>query len=344
MRVAILHHAVTSTDAPDERDVLVQAQAVGAALSALGHTWACRPCTLNLGQVRSWVEGFRPGLIFNLVESLQGTGRLIHLIPTLLDAMGVAYTGSCAEAIMASSHKVFAKERLMALGLPTPSWIGPVPADLPSLSSAGTPAAEPSARWIVKSLWEHASIGLDEASTIISEQPEQVLARLRERTSQLGGACFAERFIAGREFNLSLLAGPWGPEVLSPAEILFEGYPSEALRIVGYRAKWDESSDEFQNTPRRFDFPPQDAALLERLKSLAVQCWEGFGLNGYARVDFRVDGAGRPWILEINTNPCLSPDAGFAAALQASGVAFTAAIARILADTRRTILVPTTDS
>jgi D-alanine-D-alanine ligase len=116
------------------------------------------------------------------------------------------------------------------------------------------------------------------------------------------------------------------------------------LRIVGYRAKWDESSDEFQNTPRRFDFPPQDAALLERLKSLAVQCWEGFGLNGYARVDFRVDGAGRPWILEINTNPCLSPDAGFAAALQASGVAFTAAIARILADTRRTILVPTTDS
>jgi D-alanine-D-alanine ligase len=54
-------------------------------------------------------------------------------------------------------------------------------------------------------------------------------------------------------------------------------------------------------------------------------------------VDFRIDAAGRPWILEINANPCLSPDAGFAAALQASGVSYPAAIARILTDAQRRI-------
>jgi D-alanine-D-alanine ligase len=49
-------------------------------------------------------------------------------------------------------------------------------------------------------------------------------------------------------------------------------------------------------------------------------------------VDFRVDAQGRPWILEVNANPCLSPDAGFAAALTHTGIEFTRAIERVLAD------------
>jgi D-alanine-D-alanine ligase len=125
--------------------------------------------------------------------------------------------------------------------------------------------------------------------------------------------------------------------VLPPAEILFEGYADQALKIVGYRAKWDSDSYEFHHTPRRFDFPPEDAALLARLRDLALQCWRLFGLNGYARVDFRIDAAGRPWILEINANPCLSPDAGFAAALDAAGISYAAAIDCIIADAQRRV-------
>ncbi|MCU0585751.1 MAG: hypothetical protein MUC46_06745, partial [Desulfobacterales bacterium] len=124
---------------------------------------------------------------------------------------------------------------------------------------------------------------------------------------------------------------PRGPQLLPPAEILFEGYPENRPRIVGYRAKWDPDSFEFSHTPRRFEFPRQDAALLERLGALALSCWKLFGLNGYARVDFRVDGGEEPWILEINANPCLSPDAGFAAALETAGIPFQTAVARIIA-------------
>jgi D-alanine-D-alanine ligase len=104
------------------------------------------------------------------------------------------------------------------------------------------------------------------------------------------------------------------------------------LRIVGYRAKWKKDSYEYNHTPRRFDFPPQDAALVGQLVQMAKKCWQVFGLGGYGRVDFRVDTEGRPWILEINTNPCLSPDAGFAVAVQQSGLTFAEAVDRILCD------------
>jgi D-alanine-D-alanine ligase len=334
MRIIIAHNDVLDAGTPDERDVLVQTEAVRSALAARGHHAETLPCTLDLAHFRQRLDFRRPDLVFNLVESLEGTGRLIHLAPSLLDAMGIAYTGASAEAIQLTSHKILAKDRLRTLGLPTPDWVGPFPPDLPALSRGAAFAAGGAAPWILKSLWEHASIGLDETSVLLCDRVDQLPEAMRARAAAFGGACFAERFVEGREFNLSLLATPRGPEVLQPAEILFEGYPQEALRIVGYRAKWDAASFEYHHTPRRFRFAPDDAALLDRLRNLALRCWRGFGLSGYARVDFRVDADGRPWILEINANPCLSPDAGFAAALEASGISYPEAIGRILADTR----------
>ncbi|MCB1814375.1 MAG: hypothetical protein KDK04_22030, partial [Candidatus Competibacteraceae bacterium] len=134
----------------------------------------------------------------------------------------------------------------------------------------------------------------------------------------------------GREFNLALLEGPQGMTLLPPAEIVFHDYPPGKPRIVGYAAKWDEHSFEFQNTPRRFDFAAADQPLLRQLNELAQRCSALFGLRGYARVDFRVDAHNQPWVLEINTNPCLSPDAGFAAALAQAGLSLRAAVAHIV--------------
>ncbi len=108
--------------------------------------------------------------------------------------------------------------------------------------------------------------------------------------------------------------------------------PEDKPRIVGRRAKWDEGSFEYQQTPRRFEFPASDRLLLETLTDLSKACWELFELRGFARVDFRVDGLGQPWILEVNVNPCLSPDAGFAAALHQAGLPFPEAVRIILAE------------
>jgi len=126
-----------------------------------------------------------------------------------------------------------------------------------------------------------------------------------------------------------------GPEVLSPAEIEFTNFPADKPKIVGHDAKWKETTDEYLNTPRRFQFGPRDRALLDELQSLARRSWEVFGLRGYACVDFRVDNDGQPWILEINANPCLSSDAGFAAAVEQSGITFDTVVERILNDAMR---------
>jgi len=118
--------------------------------------------------------------------------------------------------------------------------------------------------------------------------------------------------------------------VLPHAEIRFIDYPSGKRKIVDFRAKWDEASFEYHHTIRCFDFLPEDKQLLEKLSALAKECWQVFGLGGYARVDFRVDNDGNPWVLEINANPCISPDSGFVAAAAMAGINYADFIARIL--------------
>jgi D-alanine-D-alanine ligase len=327
MRIAVVHNALQADSAPDEQDVLAQADVVTEALRELGHKPVRLTCGLNLSRVQSELRSIGPQLVFNLVESLDGTGRLIHLFPSLLDAMAVSYTGACAEALLLTSNKLLAKALLDGAGLPTPAWNAPRHACGPGLFRR--PRENPK-RWIIKSVWEHASIGLD-ADAIIEVSSDHMLETLlAERAPRLGGACFAEAFIDGREFNLSLLDSSDGPQVLPPAEIIFEGFDAGQARIVDYKAKWDDGSYEYHHTPRRFDFDPADDGLLEQLRSLAMECWHLLGLRGYARVDFRVDRHNRPWILEINANPCLSPDAGFVAALHQARLTTTEAVGRIV--------------
>jgi D-alanine-D-alanine ligase len=332
MLVAVLHNAVSRDDSLEDQDVLVQAETISQAVEQLGHEAVAVPCTLDLAAMRDRLQQLGPQVVFNLVESLEGADSLAYLAPAVLDAMRLPYTGNSATATFLTIHKLLAKERLRGGGLPTPAWLGVnSPPQATWLLGESQPHGPPGASWIIKGLWEQASRNLDDESVLAPCPTKFVRERLQEQTARLGRPCFAEAFIPGREFNLSLLDGPDGPEVLPPAEIDFSAFPPGKLRIVGYRAKWQTDSFEYHHTPRRFDFPAAERPLLDRLRTLALGCWRLFGLRGYVRVDFRVDDAGEPWILEINTNPCLSPDAGFAAALKQASIPFVAAIERILA-------------
>jgi D-alanine-D-alanine ligase len=171
-------------------------------------------------------------------------------------------------------------------------------------------------RWIVKSLWEHASFGLDDGCVVRGFDAAR--ARIEECVARYGGEWFGEQFVEGREFNISVLEQAGKPLILPMAEISFSGLAPGKPRIVGYAAKWDEGSSEYQATPR--SFPKIAAGLREALERVVLQCWKHFGLQGYARVDIRVDAEGVPWVLEVNANPCLSRDAGFAAAARLAGI------------------------
>jgi D-alanine-D-alanine ligase len=317
-RIVLLHDVAAAAGRPDSSDTLLEAQAIAAALAELGFETATLPVGLDLGAVERRLSDPKPYAVFNLVESLEGRGRLLHLVPALLESLRVPFTGCSAHALATTSHKIAAKKLLRRAEIATPV----------ELREAGGEGP-----WIVKSVFEHASLGLDDSSVV---RDAAAATRIVEsRRAELGGEWFAERFVAGRELNVAILAAPSGPRVLPAAELKFEGYPADKPTIVGYAAKWDVDSFEYRHTVRSFDVEPE---LARRAERLALACWDLFGLDGYARVDFRVDASGLVFVLEINANPCLSPDAGFAAALERAGVRYGDAIGWLVADARRRAL------
>jgi len=157
-----------------------------------------------------------------------------------------------------------------------------------------------------------------------------------EKVKQLNNETyFIEEFIDGREFNISILAGKNGPQVMPPAEIRFLDYPANKPKVVGYTAKWKEDSFEYIHTQRTFEYNDNDTPLLKKLETICLQTWNTLGLRGYVRVDFRIDPDGNPLILEVNTNPCISPDSGFVAACKHAGLSNAQMIERIIEDAFR---------
>ena len=310
-RAVILHDVHAALGPPDQSDTLVEAQAIASALRELGFDPEIVATGLDLASLERTLGKLAPTVVVNLVESLEGRGRLVHLVPALLESLGLPFTGCSASALALSSDKPLAKRLLAAAGVRTPAAFAP---------------ETRSGRWIVKSVWEHASLGLDDRAIVAASSAAQTIER---RRAELGGDWFAEEFVPGRELNVALLAERSGPRALPVAEIRFDGFPADKPRIVGYAAKWDTESFEYRNTQRSFAVEPALAASLHRL---ALDCWALFRLDGYARVDFRLDEHGAPWVLEVNANPCLSPDAGFAAALAEAGIAYEAAVARLIDD------------
>jgi len=310
-RAVILHDVHAALGPPDQSDTLVEARAIAAALRGLGFEPEIVATGLDLASLERTLGKLAPAVVVNLIESLEGRGRLLHLVPALLESLGLPFTGCSAGALALTSDKPLAKRLLASAGVATPAVFS-------SEMRAG--------RWIVKSIWEHASLGLDDGALVPAELAAETIER---RRAALGGDWFAEAFVPGRELNVALLADRSGPRALPVAEIRFDAFPADKPRIVGYAAKWDVGSFEYQNTPRSFAVEPE---LAERLGRVALDCWALFRLDGYARVDFRVDERGRPWVLEVNANPCLSPDAGFAAALAEAGIRYEAAVARLIDD------------
>ena len=310
--IPVVHAATKSR--PDEIDTIVAAQAVSAALETFGFATEIIGLTPDLSQLEA-LPANRPLVVFNLADAVNGDGRLAPMVPARLEALGLNYTGCSTSAWLDTLSKIGTKLKLAHAGLPTPTW------------SEDGKGLEADAPIIVKPVWEHGSLGLDEGSVMRGADAARAIAerKLRWKTEH-----FAEAFLAGREFNLALLDGPSGPTVLPIAEILFEGFAGQTPRIVGYDAKWTPDSAAYIGTPRRFGLDAENPELAVKLRELALACWRLFALSGYARVDFRLDAQGEPSILEVNMNPCLSPDAGFAAAAKEAGYSYEAMIGAIV--------------
>lgn len=318
---AVLHGWVPPNAPADEQDTLVQVGLAADALKRLGFEPVPVPVTLDLEAMAQRLGRLRPAIVFNLVESIGGAGRHQYLPTSVMDAMGVVYTGCGTAALFETTNKLVAKRRLMEAGIATAPWL-----------DADGAHGKPAGKLIVKPVWEDASIDID-ADAIVNG-PAAAIKRMAGMQARRGGEWFAESFMDGREFYLALLESPGraldDPLLLPAAELRYVDFPPGMPRVADYASKWNKTSFAYKHTPLSLDIEETVAPLIARMGETAHKCWRLFGLRGYARVDFRLDPKGEPFVLEVNANPCLTPDSGFAAMLGKAGLSFDQGIAMIV--------------
>lgn len=299
-------------------DVMTQVASIEEALKDLGYASKRIPFSRDIDAFLATFREEGVDMVFNLCETVDEDPLFAGHAAAVLELLGVPFTGSPSSAITWTMDKVMTKRVLKACGIRTPKY----------LIYEGSPHFNTGCLTfpvIVKPRFEDASIGIDQES-IFGGEPvlKEALGSFYERF----GPLLVEEYVDGREFNVSLFGYP-AADVMPVAEIDFSAFPDDIHRIVGYRAKWDVSSPEYHNAVRKFS-GEVPSALQRSLEKIARECFHIFVLRDYARVDIRTDRHNNPYVLEINANPCISPDAGFPASLAHAGVDYTEMVRRFV--------------
>jgi len=315
-RCLIIYNEPAPDALPDELDVLDQVNFIGSTLQTLGYDVGRMGITDDfMHQLASIAdEGYE--FIFNLVESVGQKAEILYFIPALLNMHHIPYTGCPVEAAFVTASKVLARRFMKTSGIPVAGGY--------RVSEARELVR--GRKYILKPVWEDGSLGITEES--VFTYGGTLPGILKDKNDN---HWFIEEFIEGREFNVSVIAGPDGPEMLPPAEMIFQDYPDEIPRIVSYKAKWVEDTFQFDHTRRNFPGDLSDR-LLNNIGEAVLACWHTFGLKGYARVDMRTDADENVYVLEVNANPCISPDSGFISAAVHAGYTHEKIISHIIND------------
>ncbi|MBN1771168.1 MAG: hypothetical protein JXB32_07915 [Deltaproteobacteria bacterium] len=311
--VGILYSARAALVRGLERDALSEADTLRTVEQArrILRTLGLRVVDLGLrGDARAVLARLArrpPDVVLNLCDAPLGDVTLEPHVPAALELLGVPCTGAGPAALDLCRHKPAVKERLAAAGIPTPAWTVVVRgACLPAWNA--WPA-------LVKPAAEDASCGIDRRSVVRDRRALQ--ARIAFVHRRYREPALVERFIGGRELNVALVGGTV-PRVLPYGEIDFSAMPAGRPRIVTFDAKWRSGGAEDRGT-RPIPARPLPAAVHRALRDHALAAWHITGVRDYARVDFRLDERGRPFVLEVNPNPDLSPEAGLARAWARNG-------------------------
>lgn len=314
-KIAILHNRISS-GSPDELDVLSQRDLVKTSLIKLGYKVSCHETGNDPMDVATsiWMENSE--LVFNLVESVWDKDELIYVMPAILNSMRIPYTGVSLESLFITTNKILTKQMLTLAGIKTPDHYR---IDMIN-------ALKPNRQYFFKPIWGDASVGIINEPVFTTADRKMV----KDLSSWSSKHYFIEEYIDGREFNVAMLAGSKGPEILPIAEMVFKEFYHDKPKVLGYRAKWIADSDEYKNTDRAFDTLDAEPEIEATIRNISMDVWKLFDLKGYVRIDFRVDRSGQVFVIEVNGNPCISPDSGFVAAALRGGYNIETMIKRIV--------------
>jgi D-alanine-D-alanine ligase len=292
-----------------EESVAEMAQQAHDAVRSLGIGVSLIPLQRSLLNFLGRVREVNPAALINLCEGYYGRPQWESNVAGIFELLGLAFTGNSAKTLSICQDKFKAKAVLRTAGLPT------APAQL---MFEGDEPLELRFPLIVKPNSEDASLGIYPDSVVRDE--EALRRQVRRCLDGYKQPVLVEAFIDGREFNVSVMENG-GVTPLPVSEIDFSAMPKDMPRILGYEAKWFEDNPLYQKTPPVCPAPIDDD-MRARLQGLAASAFRTMGCRDYARVDFRMDTKGRPFILEVNPNPDISTNAGYARALKAAGIAY----------------------
>lgn len=292
--------AVVMGGTSSEREISIRTgSGVARALGELGYE------TQSLDYDARFIDAIRevdPDVVF---VALHGPGGEDGQIQGILDFLGIPYTGSGVEACALAMDKHLTKKLCAAEGLPTAAW------DLFDLSGGTLPLLPGSLDLplVIKPRFEGSAIGVNIVRT--HEQWTQAMIEAAPRYAEI----LAEEFIPGREFTCGVL----GEEALPVVEIV----PNRD-EFYTYEAKYSAGGST-HIVPARID---EDLAA--RMQMLALSVHRLVGLRDYSRTDFIISNEGRPYILEINTLPGLTPTSIFPDACGARGISYQALVDRLI--------------
>jgi D-alanine-D-alanine ligase len=303
----------TDTDVMESEQYLVT---MANALTDHGHP-------VELAQVRCDVVGPlqrldpREYIVFNWCEGLDGVPRSYDRIPPVLEELGFAYTGANAWTLAVTQDKAATKTILDEQDIPTPAWR--------AFSSSDEVRDWNVFPAIVKPAAEHCSSGITDGAVVSNRK--QLRERIKYILESYGGQALVEDFIVGREFNVSI----WGngrPMPLPLYEIDFSDIPDTYHRLVDFDAKWSKGSFSYEHTPSCCPADVDDE-LAERIRSVAMAAYRALHLRDYGRIDMRVRDR-QPYVVDVNSNPDITIDGGFAKTTAVAGYSYGAAISYII--------------
>jgi D-alanine-D-alanine ligase len=289
-------------------------------LREIGHEVRVLGIHDDLSGIRLAAEAFKPHIVFNLMEAFAGVTTFDQNVVSYLELLRLPYTGCNPRGLILARDKALSKKLLAYHRLPVPEF---------TVVRRGRKPVLPKRLqfpMIVKSLFFEASTGISQASVV--ENHEQLGKRVSFIHESLGTAAIVEQFVDGRELYVGVI-GNERLGILPVWEMSFAHMPENRWRIATERVKWSTQYQKRHGIMTAAARLEPDAA--HRIQRIANRAYRALDLNGYARIDVRLDDAGRAFVLEANPNPNLAYGEDFAESAEVSGVSYERLLDRIIA-------------
>ncbi|MGE0446760.1 MAG: ATP-grasp domain-containing protein [Vicinamibacterales bacterium] len=273
----------------------------------------------EMAGIRPAAGFFQPHIVFNLMEAFAGVTTFDQNVVSYLELLRLSYTGCNPRGLILARDKALSKQLLAYHRIPVPNFA--------VVRRGRKPVLPAKLRFpmIVKSLFFEASTGISQASVV--ENHEQLARRVQFIHESLGTAAIVEQFIDGRELYVGVL-GNERLEVLPVWEMSFASMPDNRWRIATERVKW---STQYQKRHGIMtDRAKLEGPLAEKIQRIARRTYRALDLNGYARIDLRMDHEDRVYVIEANPNPNLAYGEDFAESAEVAGISYERLLEKIM--------------